>query len=299
MITVLDAPFHLGLRRPADDREPGTRYAPWRLRELGLLTQLGAQDGGSVDAPPYTGLRDANGVLHGEEVAAYAVRLADAIGVVLDAGNFPLVLGGDCSILPGSALALARRGNAGLLYIDGHRDLLTPARSQHGAAAGMDLALVAGRGPEALTHFEGRTPLLPADRIVVMGHRDDDAWYDEELVTLARDKMQSISLRDLRTDGFATALMRRLTGLFVRGVERIWIHLDVDVLEDDSMYAVDSRQGGGMMPDELVELLDLAVGTQRIAGMHVTIYDPERDPGSVCGRNLIDVLVRGLARVTR
>jgi arginase len=36
--------------------------------------------------------------------------LADAIGRVLDAGDFPLVLGGDCSILLGAMLALKRRG---------------------------------------------------------------------------------------------------------------------------------------------------------------------------------------------
>lgn len=300
MITLIDAPFHSGLRRTEEDREPGTRFAPWRLRELGLLHRLAARDGGVVDAPAYAAVRDAQGVLNESAVAAYARALADALAPALDAGDFPVVLGGDNSILLGSLLATQRRGEGGLLFLDGQRDLLTPATSKHGAAAGMALALATGHGPDALTRLDARfSPLVAPDRVVVMGHRDWDEWYDPALVALARETMQAISLTEMRTDGFATALMRRLTGLFIRGVERIWIHLDVDVLEDDSMYAVDSRQGGGMQPDELVELLDLAIGTQRIAGIHVTTYDPERDPGSRCGRILVDALVRGLARVAR
>jgi arginase len=63
---------------------------------------------------------------------------------LLDQCCFPLVLGGDWSILPGSALALKRRGRFGLLFIDGHTDLLTPTTSQTGGVAGMDLSIVTG-----------------------------------------------------------------------------------------------------------------------------------------------------------
>ena len=54
-------------------------------------------------------------------------RLADALAGSLEAGEFPIVLGGDCSILLGTALAPERRGRFGLLFIDGAR-----GRARHG-----------------------------------------------------------------------------------------------------------------------------------------------------------------------
>jgi hypothetical protein len=52
--------------------------------------------------------------------------LADQIEAILDNGEFPVVLGGDCSLLLGTALALRRRGRYGVLYIDGDADFYRP-----------------------------------------------------------------------------------------------------------------------------------------------------------------------------
>ena len=91
-------------------------------------TQAGPRDG--VLNP--TGLRD------------YSFALAEAVTTVLDAGDFPVVLGGDCSIVLGSMLALRRRGRHGLLFIDAHADFYQPEAEPTGEAASMDLALVTG-----------------------------------------------------------------------------------------------------------------------------------------------------------
>ena len=99
-----------------------------------------------------------SGVLNGSEVAGYAVALADAVGTVLDAGEVPLVLGGDCSVLLGGALALRRRDGAGLLFLDGHADFYQPSAEPSGEAASMDLALATGHGPSAVGDIEGRSP---------------------------------------------------------------------------------------------------------------------------------------------
>lgn len=199
-IHVLDLPSNLGLKRPTPDREPGTRFAPWQLRQLHLLERLAAIDGGVVEPPPYTGLRDPETqVTHAAELADYARRVADAVEPVLACGDFPLLLGGDCSVLLGSALALNRRGRFGLVFIDGHRDLLLPRQTRHGAAAGMDLALATGHGPEALTRIEARFPLVRPDDVLVFGFRDDDAWYEPAMLEAARVSMRAVSLDEARS----------------------------------------------------------------------------------------------------
>jgi arginase len=60
--------------------------------------------------------------LNAPAIVQWSPKLADAVADVLDRGEFPLVLGGDCSILLGTTLAFSRRGRHGLLFIDGHTD---------------------------------------------------------------------------------------------------------------------------------------------------------------------------------
>jgi arginase len=114
-----------------------------------------------VTPPPYDPRRDAaTGLLNPIGLRDYAHALADATGEVLDVGDVPLVLGGDCSILLGYLLALRRRGRHGLLFIDGHADFYQPDAEPNGEAASMDLALATGRGPDVVTNLEGRGPLV-------------------------------------------------------------------------------------------------------------------------------------------
>src|SRR5690349_14036043 len=148
------------------------------LRDLGLQSALGAVDAGEVTPATYSPERDATaGIRNVHGIADYSVALARAIGAQLDLGRFPVVIGGDCSILLGSALALHGRGRYGLVFLDGHQDLQTPQVSRTGGAAGMDLALAVGIGPAVLTALGADGPLLRASDVVMVGGRDNPAWY--------------------------------------------------------------------------------------------------------------------------
>jgi arginase len=294
-IILIDAPSNLGLKRPAADHEPGTRFAPWQLRQLDLLARLGAEDGGAAEPPAYSGERDPDsGILHSSLLAPYAVQLADLIGAALARDGFPLVLGGDCSIALGSALAMRRRGRHGLLFLDGHRDLLRAQDSRSGGAAGMDLALITGHGPNLLTRIDGHLPLVDPVDVLLFGHRDDDRWYSPPLLELAESSMRSIGLQSARQQDIDRVFARRLGALLDSGVDGFWIHLDVDVLDDLLMSAVDARQPEGMTAAEVERLLQAALASGRCRGLHVSNYDPERDPGLACGRALVEILVAGL-----
>ncbi len=93
---VVRAPSRLGLRAA------GVEGLGDALLGHGVAEALGARTATTVVPPSGSGVRDpASGVLNGPEVVAYALALADALGTVLDAGDVPLVLGGDCSVLLG------------------------------------------------------------------------------------------------------------------------------------------------------------------------------------------------------
>jgi len=68
-------------------------------------------------------------------------------GSAIDVGEFPIVRGGDCSIVLGCLLAIRRRGRHGLLFLDGHADFYQPEAEPSGEVASIDLALATAAGP--------------------------------------------------------------------------------------------------------------------------------------------------------
>lgn len=296
-ITLIEAPTNLGLQPPAAGAVPGVAAMPARLRVLGLADRLGVGTTVQVPAPAYRPEIEAGiGVRNAAAIVKFSHDLAAAVGHALGAGRFPLVVGGDCTVLLGSALALARRGRHGLLFLDGHQDLLTPVSSRSGGAAGMDLALVLGRGPASLTSLDGAAegPLLRAEDVVMLGYRDDDAVYSDPAVQPLRAAACRLNLAEVRAAGPGTAAARALAHLDDRGLAGCWLHLDVDVLDDRIMPAVDDRQPGGLSYDELATLLDPLLGSGQVVGMEVTVYDPTLDPGGRIGAELVAALVAAL-----
>ena len=271
--SVLDAPSDLGLRHT------GVDGLPRALRDAGILEGLpDARYAGVVPAPAFSPLRDAaTGVLNTESIARYSVRLADRLAFALDAGRFPLVLGGDCSILVGAALALRRRGRFGLAFIDGHADFYSPEAEVNGEVASMDLAVVTGRGPAALADLERRRPLVREEDVVVFGIRDAQEEVDDGAPDVRGTAMRVLELADVRRRGAPDAARSGLATLNACGATGFWIHLDADVLDDDVMPAVDYRMPDGLRPAELTDSLARFLASPLAVGMDVTIYNPAFD----------------------
>ena len=86
---ILEAPSTLGL---ATD---GVEGLPDRLLALGLAERILACRAGRLSVPPKDPTPDPEtGTLNARAIAAWSPRLADAVEAVLDAGEFPVVLGG-------------------------------------------------------------------------------------------------------------------------------------------------------------------------------------------------------------
>lgn len=297
-LTILDAPSNLGLKPPAKGQQPGVRRLPDVLRADRLLDRLGAADGGRVEAPVYEFSVDAaTGIRNAQGIATYSHALAAAIQAIVARGDFPLVLGGDCSILLGSALALRRMGRYGLLYLDGHLDLLTPESSQSKGAAGMDLALATGRGPDLLTDLAGLRPLVRDADVVAFGYRGGLSIYRGMAETATRPRFQWFPLSEVRRRGTSGVAADAITHFRHTGVQGVWIHLDVDVLDDSVMPAVDSRQPDGLSYQELGITLQQMLRSGLAVGMHITILDPDLDPGGDAARTFVAFLVEVLSDV--
>lgn len=294
-LAVLDAPSNLGLMPPAPGREPGVKRLAAALRAAGLVRRLRAREAGSVQPPPYDPERDpATGVRNLASIAGYSAALADGLGEVFAAGERALVLGGDCSILLGCALALRRRGRYGLVFVDGHADFLSPELSGTGGAAGMDLALVTGHGPAALTDLEGLRPLVPEVDAAALAYRHPAEPLDPEDAyarSLAATDIVRRGLVAVRRAGLGRVAQETLDRFAGDGYDGFWVHLDADVLDSTVMPAVDSPQPDGLTCPELLALLHPLVTSPRCLGLDVTIYDPDLDATGEIGRTFADALV--------
>ncbi len=292
-IVVLDAPSNLGLRPPAEGTVPGCYKAPWALRDAGLLPRLGASDAGAVIPGRYdrAGWKPGDGVFNAAAMAEFSVRLAGQVVRHVSAGQFLVVLGGDCSVSLGAMLGLRRLGRYGLAYIDGHSDFRHLGNAPHvGAAAGEDLALVTGRGQPDLADLDGLAPYVRDRDVVVFGIREDDEAADE----LAEIGVLTLPASHIRVAGPAATAVEALTRLEAPGMEGFWVHLDVDVLDPSVLSAVDSPDPGGLLPDELTTLVSSLVASPSCVGLEVTVFDPDLDPDGSQAALLADILVGAL-----
>ncbi len=278
-------------------RAGGTEHAPDALRELGLPSVLGGTDGGDLDVRIRGEERDpGTGIVGSDDVLATTRTIREAVAARIGRGERPFLAGGCCTEVPG-ALAGARDslGRVGLAYLDGHIDLYDGDTSPTGEAADMPISVAVGRGPDAWVDAAGGASLAVADAALI-GYRDKDEsrTYDmvqpEELGEWAAD----LAVEEVRADGPA-AVGERVAAVLA-GRTPYWLHLDVDVLDQEVFPATDYLLPGGMSWEELAPVLGPIASSERLVGISLGCYNPEKDPGGGCGRALVDALGAALAR---
>ncbi|WP_044649250.1 arginase family protein [Paenibacillus terrae] len=289
-ISIIHAPTNLGLSRHPDGRERGCWKLPAVLEELGLHTAIGAQVATRLSQPAYPKKYTYNdGALFGAQVAAFSIELADTVEEVLSTSAFSLVLGGDCSVLLGSALALARKGNYGLVHMDAHPDYYHKGNRDKAVVAGMDLAIVTGKGTDILTNLENRKPYIQSSNALTFGYRESDP--EQSIIEEA--KTEGITCfsaeRSLREGGAWTADFLN-DFIHQREVDGFWLHLDADVLDKTLMPCVDCPESHGLQWKELTDVLRVLLKSPQIVGMSVAILDPELDPGLKVAANFKEML---------
>jgi len=170
----------------------------YRVRDLGDLRLERPQ----VIPQPQDKLKYVN------EIRSACEQLARSVEEIMNAGEFPIVLGGDHSIAIGSFSGMSayyrkRNETLGLVYFDAHADMNTPETTPSGNIHGMPLAVLLGYGVSELTNVHGFSPKVDPQHVVHIGARDIDPGERELIHKLG---IRFITMRDIDERGMSACI---------------------------------------------------------------------------------------------
>jgi arginase len=231
-------------------------------------------------------------------------HLGDLVAANEREGRLTIALEANCNSVMGVLGGLQRSGpgrrplKAGLVFIDAHGDFNTPETTLSGMLGGMPVAVSAGLGLENLRRTSGLEPALPVSYIVLGAVRDTDP-LEQELID--RLDVERISVDDIRKRSEKIhAEMERLSSL----VDRIYVHIDMDVLDPREVQGHPLTVPGGPTSEELASALREMFRYEKAAALGIasTPYGG-RDPEGLSRKaayNLIRGAIEGVqARQTR
>ncbi|MDR6760136.1 arginase [Flavobacterium sp. 2755] len=274
-ICIVEFTSNLGLKEPQTGKEPGVNRLPDWLWKHNLHKVINPKNIIRVDPPKYSNIKDPEtNILNADSLVTYAREQAYLINNLLSANKFPFILGGDCSILLGPAMALKQKGNYGLFYLDGHTDFMDVSLSETGGVGGMAASIVTGNGHQKLANILNLSPYIKEENLWCVGNREYDDEYENEI---RKSSAKYLSLQELRKQGIANAVKTFLSEVENKNLDGFWLHIDVDVLNDDIMPCVDSRTPDGLTYDEFNELTSYLFESKKLSGLEITILDPDLD----------------------
>lgn len=181
------------------------------------------------------------------QISAACKELAQKVEEVLNAGELPLVLGGDHSIAIGSISGFAsycrkREEKAGLIWFDAHADMNTPETSPSGNIHGMPLAVLLGYGAASLTNITNFAPKLDPALCVHIGARDIDR---DERELVAKLGIRFMTMREIDERGMS-ACMDEAIEIASRASGGYAVTFDVDALDPGDAPGSGTLVRGGL-----------------------------------------------------
>jgi arginase len=297
-IGVLGIPIDLGLGRRGVDMGPSAfRIAELvpRIASLGL----GVQDLGDVICP------NPEVVPLGDPKLKYAAAIvqvceaaAKTTREVLGRGHFPLFIGGDHSQSIGTVAALAeehrgRGGRMGLIWLDAHGDMNTPATTPSGNVHGMPLAIALGMGDETLVRFLGFSPKVAPEHVALIGVRDLDPG-ERGIVNDSGVHVFTMSEIDRRG---IFSVMEEAIAVATNGTQALHVSFDMDVVDPAIAPGVGTPVRGGLSYREAHLAMELLAESKRLTSLEVVETNPILDVRNSTAALGVELILSALGKV--
>jgi len=283
-VDVVGVPMDLGADRRGVDMGPSAiRYA--RLQESLERLGIGVHDRGNLRVPvaESASVADARAKFL-PIIRAVCEELAALVAEIVEAGSFPLVLGGDHSIAMGTLAGVARaRGRApGVIWVDAHGDINTPLTSPSGNVHGMPL------------HFALEQHAVDPARIAFIGLRDVDEGERRIIRELG---VKAFTMSDVDRLGMPRVIDEALA-IVARGEASVHVSFDMDGVDPQEAPGVGTPVRGGITYREAHTLMEAVGASGALGSLEVTEINPILDSGNRTAILAVELILSALGKTT-
>lgn len=278
-VHIIGVPLDLGGSRRGVDMGPSA------LRIAGLGERIAAMglpvvDKGNLPTPiPETQPLVEGHKKYIREIAIVCQELYETALASLTAGAMPLVLGGDHSLAAGSVAAAAEWAQQtkglplGLLWVDAHGDMNTPATSPSGNVHGMPLAALLGPEPAELSRIGSVRPkVLPANT-VLLGVRNLD---EREKEAVRASQVHVFTMKDIDRQGIAS-VVEQAVSFAGHGTAGVHVSFDLDACDPSVAPGVGTPVRGGLNYREAHMLMEIVADSGLLTSLDLVEVNPTLD----------------------
>jgi len=296
-IRLMGVPMDLGAGRRGVDMGPSA------IRIAGVhqtLTGLGFQvaDDGDVAVPSPESRKSGDpSARYLGEIYHVCNRLRLRVRRTLEAGEVPVVLGGDHSIAIGTVSGVSeffrgRNQEVGLIWVDAHADMNTPESSPSGNVHGMPLAALLGFGSERLVEMGGFAPKVRREHTCLIGIRNLDK---HEKVLLQQSGVRAYTMRDLDERGMR-AVMAEALELVSTGTAGFHVSFDLDGMDPKEVPGVGTPVKGGINWREANLLMEMVADSSKMCSLEITELNPVLDMCNASGQVAVDLIASAFGK---
>lgn len=292
-IDIIGVPIDLGADRRGVDMGPSAiRYAhvEQKLESLGYTVE----DKGNIEVPIAEMCKISEPKLkYIDCIVPMSRRTAGAVATSIQAGHFPLILGGDHSVALGSIHGAAKRRKLGVIWVDAHADFNTAETTPSGNIHGMPLAALCGLGDPRLTAlWDESVPVIDPQRVAVIGARDLDPG---EKRNLKQAGVMVMGMEQIDRLGMVQAIEKAIERVS-REVDGIFLSFDMDSLDPRHAPGVGTPVPGGLTYREAHLVCELVAETGKLIGLDLVEVNPILDAQNATATLAVELAMSALGR---
>ena len=275
---LIGVPLDLGGNRRGVDMGPSAIRIAALAEQLATLG-IAVTDKGDIPSP----LPEVKGPgdprkRYVKDIVRVCQKLYQSALASLHEGALPIVLGGDHSLGAGSVAATAawlrsRQQALGLIWVDAHADINSPATSPSGNVHGMPLAALLGGEPLELARIGGPEPAVRPEHTVLVGIRNLD---DREKEIVKASGVHAFTMKDIDRLGIAGVMERALAAASA-GTGGIHVSFDLDACDPAVAPGVGTPVKGGLDYREAHYVMEAVAESGRLVALDLVEVNPALD----------------------
>ncbi len=295
-IHLLGVPMDLGAGRRGVDMGPSAIRIAGVAEKLQTLGHTIIDDGDIPTKIPELQKVKNPKLKYLPEIVRACTLLSNKVEKILQAGDFPVVLGGDHSIAIGTIAGVSnycRTNNKklGVIWVDAHGDMNTDETSPSGNIHGMPLAASIGLGALELKSVGGDFQKVDPKNVVMIAIRDLD---EGEKIAIKKNTMTIFTMEDIDKHGMGVIINKALRKL--KECDVIHVSFDLDAMDPKECPGVGTPVKGGLDYREAHLIMETLSEQNRLHSLEIVEANPILDNHNQSAEFAVELMQSGFGK---